>query len=285
MLEDSSRKYAFVLRFWVRPIRDAGSYISPETASCLEGSLHSSGSSGYTSGRTWGRTCIHRERQWKCKCSASYFNKTPNTNKTAMADKAYTLSHPHPSVVYDKGSFLCKNSLGVLSKMLPCISISELLSQLAINSLGQTQPPPPSCRGVWRRLCCSYYAAQCFHSCLSQSQCERPHQQHLPCIINRLRWQVWLPTSILNEGGRREGLRSKRGGVCVCLWWGGGTPEAWKAERGWLTIYSLAPPQGLKHDNFFFNWNYRTVHFSTLPTALSVSLKKTQKTILNELWK
>lgn len=242
MLEDRSRKCAFLLR--LRPIRDgthAGSCISPETASCLEGSLRSSGSSGYTSGRTWGRTCIHGERQWKYKCNASYFNETPNTNKTATAEEAHTLSHSHPSVVYDKGSFLCKNSLGVLSKMLPCISISELLSQLAINSLGQTQAPPPhthtpGCRGVWRRLCCSYYAAQCCHFCLSQSQCERPHQQHLPCIINRLRWQVWLPTSILNEGGRREGLRSKkkRGGVYD----GGGEhrrPEKQKGD-GWQFI-------------------------------------------------
>lgn len=36
---------------------------SPENASCLEGSLHSSGSSGCTSGRTWGRTCIGRGRE------------------------------------------------------------------------------------------------------------------------------------------------------------------------------------------------------------------------------
>lgn len=148
-----------------------------------------------------------------------------------MADKDHTLSHLHPSVVYDKGSFLCKNSFGILSKMLPCISISELLSQLAINSPGQTQPPPlhppptPSCRAVWRRLCCSYYAAQCCHSCLSQSQCERPHQQHLPCIINRLRWQVWLPTSILNEGGRRVGRRSKGGSE-------GGSTGGLKSRKG-----------------------------------------------------
>lgn len=30
----------------------------------------------------------------------------------------------HPSVVYDYGSFQCRNSSGILSKMLPCISIS-----------------------------------------------------------------------------------------------------------------------------------------------------------------
>lgn len=139
---------------------------------------------------------------------ATLQNTNHTTNKTAVADEAHTPPHPHPSVVYDKGSFLCNNSSGILSKMLPCISISE---QLAINSPGQTLPPP-SCR-AWRRLCCSYYAAQCCHSCLSQSQCERPHQQHLPCIINRLRWQVWLPTSILDEGGRGKGRRSKKGSV------------------------------------------------------------------------
>lgn len=168
------------------------------------------------------RKNLHRQRKrggkgdkWDCdraKYSMSYFDKTQNTNKTyktAEADKPHTLSLAHPSEVYDKGSFLCKNSSGILSKMLPCISISELLSQLAINSPRQTWFPPlhstPPLAAEWRRLCCSYYAAQCCHSCLSQSQCERPHQQHLPCIINRLRWQVWLPTSILNEGGREEG--------------------------------------------------------------------------------
>ena len=78
----------------------------------------------------------------------SYFNKTQGTNKTnkpAVADAAHTLSHRHPSFVYDKGCLQCKNSSGILSKMLPCISISELL---AINSPGQTLPqnkntPPP----------------------------------------------------------------------------------------------------------------------------------------------
>lgn len=102
---------------------------------------------------------------------------------------------------------LCKNTSKVLRRMPPCISFYELLSQLAINLPEQIHPPHrhpfPSCR-AWRRLRCSYYEAQCCHSCLSQSQCERPHQQHLPCIIKRLRWQVWLPASIVDEGGREE---------------------------------------------------------------------------------
>lgn len=100
---------------------------------------------------------------------------------------------------------LCKNTSKVLRRMPPCISFFEVLSQLAINLPGRFKPPPPlpSCR-AWRRLRCSYYEAQCCHSCLSQSQGERPHQQHLPCIIKRLRWQVWLPASIVDEGGREE---------------------------------------------------------------------------------
>lgn len=97
--------------------------------------------------RDRGRNKWASERTAVChwKYSMSYFNKTQNTNKTnktAVADKAHTLSQPHPSVLYEKSSFLCKNSSGILSKMLPCISISELLSQLAINSPGQTEAPP-----------------------------------------------------------------------------------------------------------------------------------------------
>lgn len=107
--------------------------------------------------------------------------------------------------------------------MPPCTWISELLLQIAINSLGQTQldPPPPTHSPAAERD--GGYAVattqQCCHSCLSQSQCEGPHQQHLPCIIKRLRWQVWLAASIVDEGGREggrsRGRRSKEGSVEV----------------------------------------------------------------------
>lgn len=199
----------------------ADSCISPENASCLEGSLHSSGSSGCISGRTWGRTCICREREteretnelvqrafvchWKY--SKSYCNNTHNTNKTnktAVADKAHTLSHPHPSVVYDKGSFLCKNSSGILSKMLPCISISELLSQLAINSPGQTQAPPAAepCDGG-----CAVATMQ--HSVAIPASLNLSVRDHInsTCHALLIGWdgKYGYPHQYLMRGGREEG--------------------------------------------------------------------------------
>lgn len=54
--------------------------MSPENASCLEGSLHSSGSSGYTSGRTWGRTCT-------CKRNKQQENRMSCCNSTCESLK------------------------------------------------------------------------------------------------------------------------------------------------------------------------------------------------------
>lgn len=87
-----------------------------------------------------------RETNESRKYNMSYFAKiiNPSTNKTVAEDEAYALSHPHPSVLHDKGSFLSNNSSRILRKMLPCISISELLSQLAINLPGKTPPSHPN---------------------------------------------------------------------------------------------------------------------------------------------
>lgn len=52
-------------------------------------------------------------------------NTNPSTNKTVAEVEACKLSHPHSSVVHDKGSFLSTNSCGILKKILPCRSISE----------------------------------------------------------------------------------------------------------------------------------------------------------------
>lgn len=63
----------------------------PENASCLEGSLHSSGSSGYTLGRTSGRTCsCDRGKQMRpCQLLDVRYeplqNTNQTTNKTALA--------------------------------------------------------------------------------------------------------------------------------------------------------------------------------------------------------
>ena len=66
---------------------------------------------------------------------------------------------------------------------------------------------------------------------------------------------------LMREGGRREGRRSKGGSV-------GRHRRPEKQKRGRLTIYSLAPPRGLKPDNFFFlifYWNYGAVHLFHSP--------------------
>ena len=127
----------------------------------------------------------------------------------------------------EKCRFLCNDTLMIVKKRCHLVNLSlSYCHRLPWTHQGRLDSTPPhrpthsfsSCR-AWRRLRCSYSAAQCCHSSLSQSQCERPHQQHLPCIIKRLRWQVWLPTSIVDEGGREggrsRGRRSKEGSVEV----------------------------------------------------------------------
>lgn len=140
------------------------------------------------------------------KYSMSDFNKNTNkTNKTAVADKAHTLYLPYPSVVCDKSSFLCKNSSRILNKMLPCISISELLSQLAINSLGQTQAPPAAgpCDGD-----CAVATMQ--HSVAIPASLNLSVRDHInsTCHALLIGWdgKYGYPHQyLMRQGGRREG--------------------------------------------------------------------------------
>lgn len=153
--------------------------------------------------------------------------------------KQHTVSHSHPSLVYDKGSFLCNNSSGILSKMLPYISIPELLSQLAINSPGQTHPPDyhhPSaaeCDGG-----CAVATMQCSVAIPASFNLSARDHINSTCHALLIGWdgKYGYPHQyLMRKGGRSKGRRSKEGSVevvAVGCW----PPGAWKAEKGQLII-------------------------------------------------
>lgn len=105
----------------------------PENASCLEGSPHSSGSSGYTWGRTSGRTCARDREKQMSLCQqlevAGSMGHEQHGPQIKQQIKQHSLLLAHSSLFYDKGSFLCNNTFKILRKMPPCISILELLSE------------------------------------------------------------------------------------------------------------------------------------------------------------
>lgn len=202
-----------------------------------------------------------------------------------MADEAHTLSHPHPSVVYDRGSFLCKNSLGVLSKMLPCISISELLSQLAINSLGQTQGPPPhpvaeACDGG-----CAVATMQ--HSVAIPASLNLSVRDHInsTCHALLIGWdgKYGYPHQyLMREGGGR--VWGVKGGVYMCVYDGGCTGGL-KSRKGMANNLFPSPTPGLEAWQLSSLTETTGLYISPLSLPHCLSLWKKKKTISNELWK